>query len=220
MGFRGDRLVGLALLAASVLAFGCYGPYRVRPDDSAGAGGLRPTRSDRDAGLVGIATGFDVKRYRVVAVGRLPVVDPTVRKADERALADTMSAFFHTEMVRRLRESALFPRVVDLGETDYRPDGDPALEIDGEITRFDEGSQTLRAIFGVYGGGAARVQAETQITDMRSGQVVVVTADRRQATMGVWGGASPDHIHNALDDIARDLTKFLVRLSKGQVPTP
>ncbi len=94
------------------------------------------------------------------------------------------------------------------------------LKLDGEITRLDEGSQTLRAMFGVYGGGAARVQAETHIVDLRSGQVVIVTADRRQATMGIWGGVSENHIHNALDDIARDLTKFLVRLSKGQAPAP
>jgi hypothetical protein len=38
--------------------------------------------------------------------------------------------------------------------------------------------------------------------------------------MGIWGGVSEDHIRNALDDIARDLAKFLVRLSKGQAPVP
>ena len=220
MRFRRDRLVGLAVLAVSVLALGCYGPYRVSPDDSAGAGGLKPTQNDRDAGLVAVAPGFHLGDYRVAAVAKFPVVDPSIKGDDDRRLADGMSTFLQSEMVRRLLESALFDRVVHLSETDDRPDGGKVLKLDGEITRLDEGSQTLRAIFGVYGGGAARVQAETHIADLQSGQVVIVTADRRQATMGIWGGVSENHIRNALDDIARDLTKFLVRLSKSQAPAP
>jgi hypothetical protein len=217
---RRDRLVGLVVLAISVLALGCYGPYRVSPDDSVGAGGLKPTQSDRDAGRVGVAPGVDLRGYRTVAVAKFPVVDPSVKDDDGRRLADAMSSFLQSEVVRRLRESALFDRVLNLSETEYRPGDEKALKLDGEITRLDEGDQTLRAIFGVYGGGAARVQAETHIADMRSGQVVIVTADRRQATMGIWGGVSENHIRNALDDIARDLAKFLVRLSKGQAPAP
>jgi hypothetical protein len=217
---RRDRLVGLVVLAISVLALGCYGPYRVSPDDSVGAGGLKPTQSDRDAGRVGVAPGVDLRGYRMMAVAKFPVVDPSVKDDDGRRLADAMSSFLQSEVVRRLRESALFDRVLNLSETEYRPGDEKALKLDGEITRLDEGDQTLRAIFGVYGGGAARVQAETHIADMRSGQVVIVTADRRQATMGIWGGVSENHIRNALDDIARDLAKFLVRLSKGQAPAP
>jgi Domain of unknown function (DUF4410) len=220
MALRRDRLVGLVVVAISVLALGCYGPYRVSPDDSVGAGGLKPTQSDRDAGRVGVAPGVDLRGYRMMAVAKFPVVDPSVKDDDGRRLADAMSSFLQSEVVRRLRESALFDRVLDLSETEYRPGDEKALKLDGEITRLDEGDQTLRAIFGVYGGGAARVQAETHIADLRSGQVVIVTADRRQATMGIWGGVSENHIRNALDDIARDLTKFLVRLSKGQAPAP
>ena len=219
MGSRRARLVGLVALAVSVLSGGCYGPYRVSPDDSLGSGGLEPTQRDREAGRVGVAPDFDLNRYRVMTVAQLPVVDPAVKNGDERALAEAMSTFLQSEMVRRLRESALFTRVVNLSEPGDEPADDAALRLEGEITRFDEGSQTLRAMFGVYGGGAARVQVETRLVDVRSGRVVLVTADRRQATMGIWGGASSDHIRDALDDVARDLTRFLVRLSKGQAPS-
>lgn len=219
MGSR-RRLIGPLAVAVSLLTAACYGPYRVTPDEGPGAGGLKPTLSDRDAGRVGLAPGLDLKAYRVVAVARPPVVDPSVKSDAERQLADTMSSFLQSELVRRLTQSALFARVVNLSEAELEPGDDRALKLEGEITRFEEGSQTLRALLGVYGAGPARVQVQTRFVDVRSGAVVIVTADRRQATMGIWGGTSAEHIRNGLDDIARDLARFLVRLSKGQAPTP
>ena len=55
------------VLALSLLLAGCFGAYQVQPDNPTGAGSLRPTVEDKDAGLVGIAPGFDVKAYRVIA---------------------------------------------------------------------------------------------------------------------------------------------------------
>jgi len=214
------RLIGLLAVAVLLLAAGCYGPYRVTPDEGHGAGGLMPTLGDREAGRVGIAPGLDLTAYRVVAVARFPVVDPSVKDGAERELAETMSRFLQSEIVRNLVQTDLLARVVNLSEAELEPGDERALKLEGEITRFDEGSQTLRALFGVYGGGPARVQVETRFVDVRSGAVVIVTADRRQATMGIWGGTSTEHIRNGLADIARDLVRFLVRLSKGQAPTP
>lgn len=202
MGSLLDRTMLLAIFG-SVLAVGCYGSYQVSPDESVG-GGLKTTQNDRDAGRVGIAPGFDVKGYRVIAVAKFPVVDPGLKDDDDR----------------RLRESTLFARVVNLSETEFQPGDDKALKLEGAITRMGEGSQAMRALFGLYGAGAAKIQAETRVADMQSGQIVLVTADRRQASMGAWGGDAKDHIREAFDDMARDLTKFLVRLSKGQAPTP
>ena len=53
---------------------------------------------------------------------------------------------------------------------------------------------------------------------MQSKQTGLVTADRRRATMGVFGGAAKDHWKESFDDRARDLGKFLVRLAAGQAP--
>jgi hypothetical protein len=213
------RLIGPLAVAVLILATACYGPYHVTPDESPGAGGLKATLSDHDAGRVGIAPGLDLNAYRVVGVARFPVVDPSVKEGAERQRADAMSSFLQSEIVRRLVQSGLFARVVNLSDAELEPGDDRALRLEGEITRFDEGSQTLRALLGVYGAGPARIQVETRFVDVQSGAVVIVTADRRQATMGIWGGTSTEHIRNGLDDIARDLARFLVRLSNGQAPS-
>jgi hypothetical protein len=46
----------------------------------------------------------------------------------------------------------------------------------------------------------------------------MVIADRRVAQMGFFGGDSKDHLKESFDDMARDLSKFLIRLSKGEAP--
>ena len=51
-----------------------------------------------------------------------------------------------------------------------------------------------------------------------SGRAVMVTADRRIASVGFFGGGTRDHLRDSFDDMARDLAKFLVRLSKGEAP--
>jgi hypothetical protein len=71
---------------------------------------------------------------------------------------------------------------------------------------------------GLYGAGAARAQAEMRFVDVRSQKPVLVTADRRRASMGAFGDDSKDHWKESFDDMARDLGKFLVRLASGQAP--
>ena len=210
--------VGILALAFSLQLTGCYGAYQVKPDDPVGAGPLKPTLNDKDVGLVGIASGFDLKAYQVVIVDRFPVTDPRIKDEGDRALASSMATFFQSELVRRLREAGLFPRIVHLGETEWRPGAEKALKLEGKITRLGEGSQALRAFFGLYGAGKAKAQAEMTFTDVQTGQPVMVTADRRVAQMGFFGGDSKDHLKESFDDMARDLGKFLVRLSKGEAP--
>jgi len=54
--------------------------------------------------------------------------------------------------------------------------------------------------------------------DVQTGQPVMVTADRRVAQMGIFGGDSKDRLRESFGDRARDLAKFLVRLDRGEAP--
>jgi hypothetical protein len=210
--------VRVLALVLSLLLPGCYGAYQVTADNPTGAGGLTPTVEDKDAGLVGIAAGFDLKAYPVIAVSLFPVTDPGIEDEGDRRLATSMSIFFQAELVRRLTASGLFTRVVNLTMTPWQPGPEKALRLDGRITRLGVGSQALRAMFGLYGAGKARAQSDMVFKDAQTGQPVIVTADRRVAQMGFFGGDSKDHLKESFDDMARDLAKFLTRLSRGEAP--
>jgi len=211
-------MAGYLALALSLLLAGCFGAYQVTADNPTGAGSLRPTVEDKDAGLVGIATGFEVKSYPVIAVALFPVTDPSVKDDGDRRTAASMATFLQSELVRRLRESGLFAQVVNLTETPWQPGAQKALRLEGTITRLGEGSQAARAMFGLYGAGKARAQSDMTFRDAQTGQPVMVTADRRVAQMGIFGGDSKDHLRESFDDMARDLAKFLVRLNRGEAP--
>ncbi|MBI2207619.1 MAG: DUF4410 domain-containing protein [Candidatus Rokubacteria bacterium] len=210
------RFVIVALLA--ILFGGCYGAFQVAPDNVQSAGGLTPNVEDKDAGLVALASGFDIKSYKVIAVEKFPVTDPAIKDDEDRRKAAAMSTILQNELVRRLRDTGLFTRVVNLSETEFQPGAEKTLRLQGVITRLGEGSQAARAFMGLYGAGAARAQAEMRFVDTQSGTTQLATADRRKASMGFFGGDTKDHWKESFDDMARDLGKFLVRLSNGQAP--
>jgi len=54
--------------------------------------------------------------------------------------------------------------------------------------------------------------------DAASGQIVMVTADRRVAASGAFGGDSEDNLKDGFRDMARDVVKLLIRLSRGEAP--
>jgi hypothetical protein len=207
-----------AALALLILLGGCFGAYQVSPDNVQTAGGLTPNVEDKDAGLVAVAPGLNLAAYKVIAVDRFPVTDPAVKDEGDRRKAAEMSTILQNGLVRRLRDTGLFARVVNLSETEFRPGPDRTLRLEGAITRLGEGSQVARAFAGAYGAGAARAQAEMRFVDVETKKPVLVTADRRRATVGFFGGDSRDHWKESFDDMARDLGKFLVRLANGQAP--
>ena len=176
---------------------------------------LTPTVEDKDAGLVGISSGFDLKAYPVIAVGLFPVTDPSIKDAGDRRLASSMSAYFESELVRRLRESGVFARVVNLTETPWQPGAEKAPDR-GRDHAPRRGLPGRPRVLRPLRRGKARAQSDMRFVDADTGQPVMVTADRRVAQMGFFGGDSKDHLKESLDDMARDLAKFLVRLSRGE----
>ncbi|PYN22393.1 MAG: hypothetical protein DMD99_16925 [Candidatus Rokuibacteriota bacterium] len=206
------RRLGLLILAFVLAGCGA-GAIQTTPDEVLTVGGLKPNMKDKDAGLVAIAPGFDLKKYKLIAVEKFPVTDPAVKDEDDRRFGAKMSPVFQVELVRRLRDTKLFEQVVDISEIQVAP-GSQALRLEGVITRLGRGDRALRMWVG-GGAGAARAQAELRFVDVASGQVVMATADRRIAKVG---GSSTELVEESFDDMARDLAKFLIRLSKGEAP--
>ena len=202
-----------ALVIISMVLTGCFGAYQVAPEAPLGVGGLKPTQEDQDAGRVGIATGFNLKDYPVIAVERFPVAKSEIEDQGDQRFADRMAFFYQAELIRRLREAGLFSRVVNLSETDLPVGADKVLKLRGTITRLGRGSQAVRYLVG-FGAGSTRAQAEMYFVDADSGQVMLVTADRRLASMGMFGGDDEDFLRESFNNMARDLVKFLTRLPK------
>lgn len=208
-----------SLVLCLVLA-GC-GSTRSSADNPTSAGGLTPSIRDPEAGLVAVAPGFDIRTYKVVAVEKFAVTDPAVLDEGDRRFGIKMTDFLHRELLRRLRESGLFQQVVGAGEGELKPGDGPGLRLRGAITRLGRGSQAARAFGGLYGSGATRAQADMQLVDAASDRVVIVTADRRLSSYNPWtfGGSDDGNLEESFNDMARDLARFLLRLSQGQMPS-
>lgn len=210
--------IAFTLVAAVGLALvGCSGAQQTRAHDPAAVAGLEPSIEDKDAGLVAIGKGFDLGAYRVLAVDRVKIGEPEINDDEDRTLAAQMPQYFQAELVRRLRGTALFERVVNLAETEFQPAGQAVLKLETVITRLAPGSRALRYWVG-FGAGRTKAQTETRFVDVQTGRVVLVTADRRVAAYGMFGGDSEDHLKESFDDIARDLARFLERLKRGEAP--
>jgi hypothetical protein len=194
---------------------GCFGAYQTSPDNPLSAGGLTPSQEDKDAGRVAVAAGFDLKRYQTILVERFPIATSEIEDEGDQRFADKMAAFYQQELLRRLRESGLFGQVEPAKGSGRQPG--KALVLRGSITRLGRGSQAVRYFVG-FGAGSTRAQAEMHFVDAESGRVVLVTADRRLGSAGMFGGDDEDFLEESFDDMARDLVKFLVRLSRGEAP--
>lgn len=215
---RSFELVLVLLLVVVLSLAACYGAMKSSPDNPTSVGGLTPNVEDKDVGPVAVAPGFNITKYKVVVVQKFPVTDPSVKDEGDRRFAAKMAPILHIELMRRLKDSGLFAQVVDPSAGPLTPGAEPVLRLEGAITRLGRGSQAARAFAGAYGAGRARAQADMHFVDVSSGRVVLVTADRRIAQMGLIGGSDEELLEESFNDMARDLAKFLLRLSKGEAP--
>jgi len=213
-----DRRGYLGFMALCLALAGC-GAVRSSADDPLTVGGLTPTIEDKDAGLVAVAPGLDLTKYNVVVVEKFSVSSGQIEDEGDRRFAEKVTTVLHQQLLRRLRESGLFQEVIDASATEVKPSDVPTLRLRGAITRLGRGSQAARYFAGIYGAGRARAQADMHFAEVPSGRVVIATADRRVSSGLQWfGGDDEEILKESVDDMARDLAKFLVRLSKGEAP--
>jgi hypothetical protein len=189
------------------------------PVDPRSVGALKPDMEDADAGLVGIVPGFDVKAYRVIVVESFPVAPNEIRDEDDARLAKDMSAYLRTQLVSKLRADGTFQQVMDRTIIAEPPVGEGVLLLEGTISRLTEGSQALRYLVG-FGAGATKAQVETRFLDGRSREIRMITADRRAAGVGLFGGDSRQFLTESMDQMADGLVKCLHRLGAAPQPAP
>lgn len=201
------------------LGLSACGSTRSSPDNPTSVGGLTPSVADKEAGLVAIAPGFDISKYKIIVVEKFPVTDKLEDEGDRRFAAKVANTL-QLELVRRLLDSGLFQQVANTSEGEFKLGTEPALRLRGSITRLGRGSQAARAFAGLYGAGRARAQADMHFVDVPSGRVVLVTADRRVGSYAPFsfGGSDDEMLEESFDDMARDFARFLMRLSKGEAP--
>lgn len=203
------------LIPVVVLAMltGC-GAHRMPPVDPRGAGNVTPQVEDADAGLVGIAPGFAFKEYGTIVIEPFAVNKADIKDEDDARLAKDMVAHLHAQLLRRFQGSGV--KVVD-ATVSQAPVDARALRLQGEITKLTEGSQALRYWVG-FGAGAAKAQIETRFVDVGNGTTWLVTADRRAAGMGIFGGDGRQFVTESIDQMAEGLGKLVRRLAAGGQP--
>jgi hypothetical protein len=162
------------------------------------------------------------RRYTTLVVDRCTVAESQIKDKEDRELARTMPVFLQDEMVRRLVATGRFDRVLSGGEAPPPAEPDPSLRIECVITQLEPGSLAARTgALTLYGASAGRTKAEVEFrfVEEPARAIVMVTTDRRVAVWGKEGeveSAAP--LRESFATVARDLAKFLDRLSVGEAP--
>jgi hypothetical protein len=179
---------------------------RRAPVNPGACGALRPTVKDKDAGLVGIDTAFQLGSYSVLEVDRLGISNAGISGLSEES-GHAATALFQADLVRDLQRYRRreFRLIVAPGEPPAPiPTGEKGLRLETQITTMS------------YASCEGVVQVETCLRDARSGAPMMVTATRRahrnpDATAAVLGG---------LNGTMTDLNLLLDRLAAGGAVGP
>lgn len=211
------KKVALVVLWAVVLA-GC-GAHRMTPVAPQAAGELKPEVEDADGGMVGVRPDFVAKRYTAIVLTPFKVATAEIKDDEDARLAKDMSAYLQAQLLAKMQAAGIFSRVIDAAASAEVPGNERVLRLDGDITRLTEGSQAMRYFVG-FGAGAAKAQIETRLVDVQSGRIEVVTADRRAAGMGIFGGDGRQFVTESMDQMAQGYVSLLKHLAGGGRPGP
>jgi hypothetical protein len=211
------KKLAVVLVCAAVLA-GC-GAHRMPPVAPQAVGDLKPEIEDADGGLVGMRPGFSPKMYAVIVLTPLNVSAAEIKDDEDTRLAKDMTAYFQAQLIKKLQAAGIFSKVIDATASIEVPANEKILRLEGEITKLTEGSQALRYFVG-FGAGAAKAQIEMRLLDVQSHRVELITADRRAAGMGIFGGDGRQFVTESMDQMAEGYVKMLRHLSGGGRPGP
>jgi hypothetical protein len=206
----------VAGLLAVLFVAGC-GAHRMPPVNPQAVADLKPDVEDADGGLVGMRSDFAPKTYTAIVLAPFTVAASEIKDDEDARLAKDMAAYFQAQLVRRLEAAKIFARVIDAAASAEVPQGVRVLRLEGEIPKLTEGSQALRYFVG-FGAGAAKAQIETRLVDLQSRRVEMITADRRAAGMGIFGGDGRQFVTESMEQMAEGYVKLLVHLSGGGRP--
>jgi hypothetical protein len=221
MAKKGIWREALVVVVLSLLGSGCghLGAAQQAPVSPVGAGDLKPTQPDPTAGLVTVRSGFDAKKYPAIAILAFPVTDSGVMNKEEAKLTVSIPQYFQLQIVQRLRAANAFTRVDLVQEGAAAPTDEGLLRLEGRITRLASGDDTSMWVpYSGYNRLADRMKAqiETSLVDAQTGEVMAVTADRREAPNPGFQTAE-SYVEESFQAMARDLVQFLERLAKGEV---
>ncbi len=211
----------LVVVALAPWCAGCghLGAAQQEPVSPVGAADLKPSQPDPSAGLVTVRPGFDATKYPAIAILAFPVTDSGAMSKEEAKLTVSIPPYFQLQIVQRLRATSAFTRVDLVPEGAAAPTSDGLLRLEGRITRLAAGDDTSMWVpFSGYSrlGDRMKAQIETSLVDAQTGQVVAVTADRREApNSGLQTAES--YVEESFQAMARDLVMFLERLARGEV---
>ena len=97
----------------------------------------------------------------------------------------------------------LFDRVVNIADGGTAPPNVRAARLRRHHTRLGAGNRALRYMVGF--GAGARKRSSRPAWWQRAGRVLIATADRREASFGLFGGDSEEHLREAFSDMARTM---------------
>src|SRR5262245_36441191 len=216
---RKTWLTALLGFASSAMLTACgLGAAQAPPVDAVGTADLKPAQKDASAGVVTVRPGFDLRKYSSIAVTQFAVTDSGVMNKDEVKMLITIPFYFQTKLVGKLRETNMFKSVEPVKEGSAMPTAAGTLRLEGRITRLAAGDDTSMWVpFSGYSrlGDRTKAQIETALVDAQTGQVMVVTADRREAP-NPGNQSANDYVQDTFEALARDLVNFIERLGKGE----
>ncbi len=207
--------VFLGLLFAALFA-GC-GAHRMSPVTPQEAANLKLNVEDEDAGMVGMRPGFGAKAYSAIVLTPFKVNSRVEQDEEDARLAKDMSAYFQAQLVRKLKAAGIFANVIDANATTQKLGNEKVLRLEGDLTEITQGSRAARYFIG-FGAGAAKAQIETRLLDAQSGRTELITADRRAAGMGIFGGDGRQFVTESMDQMADGYVRLLKHLAGGGQP--